>query len=432
MIDMVRKHTEPGSGDHYTICDMIDRTKEMLQQSKISERSKDASRSSPGQMRGRHSGKSEHPPSTRAEPSIDSEQLKGLDQPTESERAEAMDVLSEPNGEMFFIDSKPTSLRGIPTTAHSMKRPTKSSKPIEPTTSADPYVATADSSSSPLKRKASDALRSSTHNDKKFKQANTTLKRKASSGLTDPSRKKYSAGPSSNSVVAGGTIIDPTATHGETEDITHIVDARMAAREERRRLNKANRKGEKRKRESDASALDRAPDGGSADAAAVLEKQKEPEQKRIKPTEETRREKKRKRESEGSAAAGADVGDTAPIAIDNSIKEPEVKKVGKKTNRKTREEADIENAVREEPEKPKKKKMKITEKETAEKHTLPPNGAGPEDAPKKKKANISSPKDTADQKTKKHAVDHADADEANFVDEEAHGESKKKRRRKTS
>ncbi|KAL8963795.1 MAG: hypothetical protein Q9183_004950 [Haloplaca sp. 2 TL-2023] len=415
MIEMVRKHTEQGSENHHTICDMIDRTKEMLQQSKISERSKDGSQSSPGQMRRRHSG------SARAKLSTDSGQLKGLEQPTERERTEAVDGHTVPEGPMFYTDTNPTPVRGIPTNAPPLKRPSKPSKPIEPTTSADPDAATVNSSSSPLKRKASDASTSSTHNDKKFKQAPPTLKRKASSDSIDPSRKKYSADPSSNSAI----IIDPTTTHGETEDITHIVDARMAAREERRRLKKADRKGEKRKRESDASALDQAPDGEGIDAAAVPEKQKGPEQKRIKPTKETRKEKKRKRESEGSAAPGAGVGDITPTAI----KEPKVKNPGNKTNTNSRKERGLANTDQQEPEKPKKKKAKITDNETAKKHALPTNSADPEDKPKKKKAKFSSPTDEVDQRTKKHGVDDAHADEVKFADEQVQGEPQNKKKR---
>ncbi|KAL8867301.1 MAG: hypothetical protein Q9174_005750, partial [Haloplaca sp. 1 TL-2023] len=368
MIEMVRKHTEQGSENHRSVCDMIDRTKELLQQSKISEESVVH-----GQVPDKESHQNKSLPSAGAESPITSEKLKEMEQPTEKERAEALDGLTEPEGQMFFMDSKPTPIRGILTNAPSTTHSTKPSKSSEQNTSADPDAAKTGSPSSILKRKASDASTSSPHNTKKSKQAPTALKRKASSDSIEPSRKKLSADPSSIPAVAGETIIDPTTTQGETEDITSIVDARMAAREERRKRKKENRKGEKRKRESDASALDQALGGGDADAATIPDKEMEPEQKRIRPTKE--KEKKRKRESEGSA-----------IVAETSVPGPTVDDgESKGMNRKPDGGTKQEKAVHADLEKPRKKKIKATEKETAERHTLSHSQADRGNRPSAKK-----------------------------------------------
>ncbi|KAL8670012.1 MAG: hypothetical protein Q9168_005428 [Polycauliona sp. 1 TL-2023] len=406
MIEMVRKHTTEGSGDHRTICDMIDNTKQVLNESKVvssiivppsdhiereaAERLSNHAAEPKGNGEETKTGGLDHElGESKAPPSVKSGQTRAKEvvengggpasDPTTAGSASTekkvrfSDVsqdAAKPESQMFFMDSAPTPVR-LPTTLNASRK-RKGSSP-------DPEPAPEGVGAQPVKKAKRNHADHATRSEDNKEETKPT----------------YDNEPQIN----GKSEQAPKDVQIEYEDISAEVNKRMKEKEEKRKHKEQPMEKKKRKRDSEGSTA------GAVESAA---------------TKEVGKPKKKKSKSRTSEdAAGYD----------------EV--VSTETNIGAADEAVVEKChaqILQSMEKPRKKKRARSSQDTPTSTKDPPvsaeAGEGP--AEKKKKVKTFKGASTSAELSAKGKGEKRPAEIAEAGNVEGEGKKKKQKKRKST
>ncbi|KAL8684778.1 MAG: hypothetical protein Q9218_008141 [Villophora microphyllina] len=444
MLDMVRKHTREGSGSYRTVCEMIDRTNEILQQSKSAARSfvppanqidsvplgsssdsmypgyspadieygkaseeygnyaadakkrgvdvvpevdytvgqsKGQSRMTLAQMQAAKRLQNGLSSSPGKRPHANtSEEEKVGDEGDKAGSAKPSSVASE---QMFFMDSKPTPVNLSSHTPPSLRKRRPSTDHIDPATS----------------------------NPSKKSKKNHIDEAPAINADNATSPKKHNE-KSSNATTNHPDGDTPISTPYPTEDISEEVDRRMKLKEEKRKRRQVSSDDRKRKRDSEASA---------SGPVAAQPDFPNPEKKRAKQSVKTTVGEgagaKRKRDSNASAAADT----VEPVS-------PKAKTKDSKLEKSSPNYIASEDAPKTTEQRPKKKpKVKTSPKspEDSKRHSLPPVETGEKPAAKTRTGDDGLGKAVSEGENERKPGVEGDG----VVEAEAEGKGKKKKRR---
>ena len=476
MIDMVRKHTVEGTGNYRTICEMIDHTKRILYESKTVARifvppndhieqvplGSSSESMYPGYSIKEHKygEAAERFGNYAAEAKRRGEEIKpeGIDYklgqskalsslkleqmrakmaarngggsaseaaPAESTSTEKKvhfsDVSQEtakPEGQMFFMDSKPTPV-DLPTTLNTSRKRKESSLDAEP--ALEPVEA------QPSKKARRDHVN---HADDPYDANEDAKAMDTTSQIND------------NPKQASGII------QVEYEDISDEVEKRMQEKEEKRKRKDQPKEKKKRKRDSEGSTA------GAVEGAATTEIEKPKKKKTKSKTTENGDAVGKVSSNEDTAMADGDIIEGENAEPSGSVDKPKKKK--KKANASQDNSTSAKDGL--DPGKRgegSSKKMKKEKKVKALFDTASPaqndaaeansssakrslvehsgeQAEGEESTPKKKKAKISKDVSILDENAAKESGDKRPADVAEVGDVEGEGKKKKQKKRKST
>ena len=470
MIDMVRKHTVEGSDNYRTICDIIDNTKRILSESKTVSRIfvprpghidqvplgsssesmhpdysiKDHHRydeaapnfgkyAAEAKWRGEESkpdgvdyelGQSKAPSSlkleqTRATKAAPNGAGSGSDTLTRdapsdanasSKRVRFSDVSNEtsnPEGQMFFMDSQPTPI-DLPTSLNPSHKRKGSSQ--------NPHAAPEPVEAQPTKRAKTNRADHAAKSDDVYEDKQP--------GANDTAQNNGEAEQGSKDVQI------------EYEDISAEVDKRMKEKEEKRKNQNRPREEKKRKRDSEGSTV------GAVENAATTELEKpKKKKKKSKTPEDAETAGEVSPTKKDSMAAGKDVDEGA---VEKPKKKRKVKASPEKAKTAKDELAGDESSPKKRAKKAKSshntaspdKKHATTQESTPSKRPLiehpDENAESEESTPKKKKAKVSKGAPPLNGVAVQEKGDKRPAAVAEVGDGEGEGKKKKQKKSRKS
>lgn len=475
MIDMVRKHTVEGSGNHRTICDMIDHTKRILFESKTVSRifvpppnhieqvplGSSSESMYPGYSIKEHKygeaaqrfgnyaaeakrrGEEIKPEGvdyelgqSKALSSLKLEQIRAqkaaqngggsssdsapadttiANANASSKRVRFSDVskeTSKPQEQMFFMDSQPT--------------------PVDLPTSLNPSHKRKDSSPDP--EPAPEPVEAQSSKKAKRSHADHTTKSNDAKDDTQPV-------PNTTAQINDRSEQAPKDVQIEYEDISAEVDKRMKEKEEKRKTKDTLKEKKKRKRDSEGSTA------GAVESAATTEPEKPKKKKKKSKTPEDAETAGEVSPKKDSLAADEGFNDGANPATPASVEKPKKKKkvkaslenptpakdesAGESSTKKKAKKGKASNNTAASPDKnhaadedstPSKRPLVEHPEELAE---------GAESTPKKKKTKISKDSSHPDEIAAKEKGGKRPAEVADVGDVEGEGKKKKQKKRKS-
>ncbi|KAL8758162.1 MAG: hypothetical protein Q9199_001699 [Rusavskia elegans] len=468
MIDMVRKHTVEGSGNHRTICDMIDHTKRILFESKTVSRIFVPPPNHIEQVPLGSSSESMYPGYSikehkygeaaqrfgnyAAEAKRRGEEIKpegvdyelGQSKALSSLKLEQIRAKAAQNGGGSSSDSAPADTTIANANASSKKVrfsdvSKETSKPQEQMFFMDSQPTPVDLSTSfnPSRKRKGSSLDPEPAPEPVEAQPSKKAKRSHADLTAKSNDAKEDAQPMPNTTAQMNDRSEqvPKDVQIEYEDISAEVDKRMKEKEEKRKSKDPLKEKKKRKRDSEGSIA------GAVERAATTEpeKPKKKKKKKLKTPEDagTAGEVSPK---EDFTAAGEEAIEGANGATPASVEKPKKKKKKVKASLESLTTAKDESASESSTKKAAKKGKALSnaadEDSTPSKRPLvehpEEHAEGEESTPKKKKAKVSKDASTPDEIAVKEKGEKRPAEVADVGDVEGEGKKKKQKKRKST